>query len=62
MDTIAVIAQCARTEEQRIALKHHATLVERASAIGISDKANQELIESRYRAIIDMLGKATLQR
>jgi uncharacterized membrane protein len=61
MDTIIVIAQCARTEEQRVALQHHATLVERGSLLGLPEKVDQELIASRYQVITSMLGKATLQ-
>jgi uncharacterized membrane protein len=55
MDTIAAIAQCARTEEQRAALRHHALLVERGSVIGLPEKADQKVIESRYQAVLNML-------
>ncbi|WP_114781480.1 DUF2254 domain-containing protein [Botryobacter ruber] len=55
LDTIAVIAPCARTEEQRKILLHHATLVARGCHIGLPEKADREVVAARYEQVVELL-------
>jgi uncharacterized membrane protein len=56
LDTIMVVAQCARTEEQRAALLHHARLVERGCSIGLPESADREVVATRYEMVAGVLG------
>jgi uncharacterized membrane protein len=58
LDTIATVAQCVRTEEQRSTLLHHATLVERSCHIGLPETADRQAITDRYQAVLYMLDKS----
>lgn len=55
METIKVVAQCARTEEQRKALLHHATLVERGCHIGLPEIQDQQLVMDCYETVRALL-------
>lgn len=55
MQTIKVVALCARTEEQREALLHHARLVERSSHIGLPEAADRVAVAECYRSVMEML-------
>ena len=57
LHTIAIIAQCARTEEQRRILLYHATLVERGCHIGLPEKADREVVTARYEQVVQLLEK-----
>ncbi len=48
METIKIVAQCVKTEEQRKALLHHATLVERGCRIGLPEENDQNMITNCY--------------
>lgn len=55
MQTIKVVAMCAKTEEQREALLHHALLVERGSHIGLPEAADREAVAECYRSVTELL-------
>jgi uncharacterized membrane protein len=56
LDTIMVVAQCARTEEQYAALLHHATVVVRGSSIGLPEAADRQVVVARYETVARALG------
>ncbi len=56
MDTIKLVAQCVRTEEQRKALLHHATLVERGCHIGLPEATDQQMVTDCYQTVKGLLG------
>jgi uncharacterized membrane protein len=51
LDTIMVVAQCARTEEQRATLLRHATMVARGSSIGLPEEADRQAVSARYEVV-----------
>lgn len=55
METIKVVAQCIKTEEQRKALLHHATLVERGCHIGLPEETDQNMITNCYQEVKELL-------
>ncbi|MEO6916848.1 MAG: DUF2254 domain-containing protein, partial [Chitinophagaceae bacterium] len=57
MQTIQVVSQCVKTAEQRKALLHHATLVERGCHFGLPEKSDQDTVTRCYqkvKALLDM--------
>jgi uncharacterized membrane protein len=56
LDTIFVVAQCARTEEQCATLLRHATVVERGSVIGLPEAADRQAVSARYQTVARFLG------
>jgi uncharacterized membrane protein len=56
LDTIMVVAQCARTEEQCATLLRHATVVARGSSIGLSEEADRQAVTARYETVARVLG------
>jgi uncharacterized membrane protein len=58
LDTIATVAQCVRTEEQRTTMLRHATLVERSCYIGLPETADREVVIERYQAVLRLLEKS----
>ncbi len=57
IDTIAVVEQCARTEEQRSILLHHAILVERGCHAGLPEEADRQLVTARFNKMRGMVAK-----
>jgi uncharacterized membrane protein len=57
LDTIAIIAQCVRTEEQRSTLLRHATLVERSSHLGLPETADRQVVTERYQTVLRLLDR-----
>jgi uncharacterized membrane protein len=55
LDTIATVAQCVRTEEQRSTLLRHAALVERSCHIGIPEPADRQAITEQYQTVLRLL-------
>lgn len=55
LDTLLVVAQCARTQEQRGALLRHAVRVEQASVIGLPEAADRALVAARAQAVRQVL-------
>jgi uncharacterized membrane protein len=55
LDTIATIAQCVRTEEQRSTLLRHAALVERSCHIGLPEPADRQAIIEQYQTVLRLL-------
>jgi uncharacterized membrane protein len=51
LETLAVVANHARREEDRAALERHAKLVHRASAQGLPEEADRADVEQRYQAV-----------
>ena len=62
IETIAVVLQCASTEEQFNALLHHALLVERGCHIGLPEKMDQQVITEAYQNIINGPGKSDYKK
>jgi uncharacterized membrane protein len=56
LDTIMVVATCARTEEQYATLLRHATVVARGSSIGLPEAADRQAVAARYEMVARVLG------
>jgi uncharacterized membrane protein len=55
LDTIMVVAQCVRTEEQNTTLLRHATVVMRGSSIGLPEAADRQAVAARYETAVRVL-------
>jgi uncharacterized membrane protein len=55
LDTIMIVAECVRTEEQRAALLRHATVIERGCEIGLPEAADRQAVVARYKAVARVL-------
>lgn len=55
IDTIKVVANCAKTDEQRKALLHHATLIERNSYNRLPDANDRQVITNSYNVVKEIL-------
>ncbi|MEP6597032.1 MAG: DUF2254 domain-containing protein [Ginsengibacter sp.] len=55
IDTIKVVAGCAKTDEHRKILLHHATLVERNSHNGLPDANDRQVITNSYNVLKEIL-------
>jgi uncharacterized membrane protein len=55
LDSIATVAQCTRTEEQRSVLLRHALLVERSGQIGLLEEVHREAVTGRYKKVLKVL-------
>ncbi|MBD0277044.1 MAG: DUF2254 domain-containing protein, partial [Flavisolibacter sp.] len=56
-DTIATVAECVRTEEQRNTLLRHAALVERSSHVGLPETTDREIVTDRYHTVLRLLDR-----
>jgi uncharacterized membrane protein len=56
LDTIGVVAECVRTEEQRATLLRHATVIERGCVIGLPEVADRQAVAARYETVVRVLG------
>lgn len=57
IDTMATVAQCARTEEQHSVLLRHATLVERGCHTALPEEADRQPVTARFNKMRNMAGK-----
>jgi uncharacterized membrane protein len=55
LDTIAVVAKCAHTNEQRTALLRHVELVEQSCQVGLIEPANREAVTLCLQKVMQQL-------
>jgi uncharacterized membrane protein len=58
LETIAVVGQCANTEEQRSCLLRHATLIEQGSQTGIAEAIGQAAVTACFQKVAAQLTTA----
>lgn len=60
--TIAKVAQCAQTQEQRAALLHHGALVERGARKGLLDQVDYQQITDAYHDLLKKVPPGDMPR